>query len=106
MLPGLGETICSARICDEHARCVAGIIAERQAVFDELLMSVIACGRGSGPSAAQHETTMGHGVVIAFQLLGGNEMYRGLVRLKVMRHCNDFPTDVIGVSALGENYIA
>src|SRR5699024_5855352 len=47
-------------------------------------------------------TAVRHGAVLAFELLGTDEMHRGLIRLEVMGHGDDLPADLIGVGALGE----
>src|SRR5699024_11515387 len=82
-----------------------GIITERQTVLDELLMALRVVGRGACPSTAHHETAVGHGAVLAFELLGADEMHRGLIRLKVMRHRDDVSADLIGIGAFGEHDI-
>ena len=71
-----------------------------QAVFDDLLV------RYRGVATADDEAAVRHGRVIARQLLGADEVHRGVVLVEVMRHGDDGLAHGFGVGAALQHHEA
>ena len=50
-------------------------------------------------ATANHKAAMRHGRMVARQLIGMNEMHRGVVFVKVMRHADDGLAHGLGIGA-------
>ena len=74
------QAMYGARISHQHAGGELGIAGQRQAVLNHLRVA------GRRIAAANHKPAMRHGTVIALQCFGGNEIHRGVVLVKVVRH--------------------
>ena len=88
------------RIGHQHAGSELGVAAQLQAVLDHLRVL------GRRIAAADHEAAMRHGRVIAAQLLGADEVDRGVVFVKVVRHGHDGLAHGFGIGTFLQHHVA